>query len=76
MQVVYVKKSALDGILRFSKDKGFSIHNLQVSGSYDAEKPVYTAVISMLSRKFSTSDTLLDHARKADGIISADLIEI
>ena len=50
MQVVYVKKSALDGIMRFSKDKGFSIHNLQVSGVYDSEMAVYTAVISMRSR--------------------------
>ncbi|MBQ5338087.1 MAG: MgtC/SapB family protein [Oscillospiraceae bacterium] len=75
MQVVYVKKSALDGIMRFSKDKGFSIHNLQVSGVYDSEKPVYTAVISMRSRKFSTSDILLEHAKEADGIISAKMIE-
>lgn len=62
--------------MRFSKDKGFSIHNLQVSGKYDSEKPVYTAVISLRSRKFSPPSILLEHAKAADGIISAEMIEV
>lgn len=76
LQIVYTEKSALDGIMRFSKDKGFSIHNLQVSGAYDAEQPVYTAIISLRSRKFTTSDILLEHAKKSAGIISAQMIEV
>lgn len=76
LQLVYTEKPALDNILRFCKDKGFSIHNLQVTGAYDAEKPVYKAIISLRSRKFSSSTILLEHAESCSGVISVDSIEI
>lgn len=75
LQLVYTQKAALDNLLRFSKDKGFTIHNLQVTGAYDTEKPVYTAVISLRSRKFTTSEILLEHAQSCTGVISADAID-
>ena len=75
LQLVYTQKTALDNLLRFSKDKGFTIHNLQVTGAYDTEKPVYTAVISLRSRKFTTPEILLEHAKACSGVVSADAID-
>lgn len=66
----YQDKAVLDNMLRFCKDNRFAIRNLQVSGTYDAEQPVYTAVIDLRSRKFSTLDMLLEHAQELDGVLS------
>lgn len=76
LQLVYTEKKALDKLLRFSKDKGFTIHNLQVTGEYTEEKPVYTAVISLRSRKFTSSEMLLKHAHGCTGVISIKAIEL
>ena len=65
----YQDKAVLDNLLRFCKDNRFSIRNLQVRGTYDAEQPVYTAVIDLRSRKFSTLDILIEHARTLDGVL-------
>ena len=75
MQLVYTDKNALDNTLRYSKDKGFAIHNLQVTRMNDSEKNVYMAYISLHSRKFTTSDVLLEHAKKTAGIISVKMTE-
>ena len=65
----YQDKAVLDNLLRFCKDNRFSIRNLQVRGTYDAEQPVYTAMIDLRSRKFSTLDMLIAHARTLDGVL-------
>ena len=65
----YQDKAVLDDMLRFCKDNRFSIHNLQVRGTYDEAQPVYTAMIDLRSRKFSTLGMLIDHARQLDGVL-------
>ena len=65
----YQDKAVLDNMLRFCKDNRFSIHNLQVRGTYDDEQPVYTAMIDLRSRKFSTLDMLLEHAHTLNGVL-------
>ena len=66
----YQDKAVLDNMLRYCKDNRFSIHNLQVRGTYDEAQPVYTAMIDLRSRKFSTLDMLLEYARTLDGVLS------
>lgn len=75
LQLVYTEKAALDSTLRFSKNKGFSIHSLQVTRVHEPERDVYTAEISLRSRKFSSSDILLEHAKKKKGVISVKATE-
>ncbi|MBP0972235.1 MAG: MgtC/SapB family protein [Oscillospiraceae bacterium] len=71
----YQDKEVLDNMLRFCKDNRFAIRNLQIRGTYDEAQPVYIAMIDLRSRKFSTLDMLLDHARKLDGVLSIGEIE-
>ncbi len=75
LELRYSEKPVLDRILRYCKDQRFSIHNLQVTGNGDSKKPVYKAVISLRSRKFSTIDVLLEHAKKSKGVISVEAVE-
>ena len=76
MSLRYQDKTALDQMLRFCKDNRFSIHNLQVRGTYDDDDRLfYTAVIDLRSRKFSTLDRLLDYARTLDGVLAVGEIE-
>lgn len=65
----YQDKAVLDDLLRYCKDNRFSIHNLQVRGTYGAEQSVFTAIIDLRSRKFSTMDMLIDYAGKLDGVL-------
>lgn len=76
MQVQYTEKAALDHIMRYCKDQHFSIRNLQIRVSFETEEPVYTAVISLLSNKFTTSDVLMEYARHCDGVLSADAVDL
>ena len=39
------------------------------------KQPVYTAVLDLRSRKFSTLDMLLDHVRKPSGVLSVGEID-
>ncbi len=66
----YQDKTVLDQMLRYCKDNRFSIHNLQIRGACSEEQPVYTAMIDLRSRKFSTPDMLLDYAHALDGVLS------
>ena len=76
LHLTYTKKAALDDILRCCKDQQFSIHNLQVKGSRDADEPVFSAVISLRSRKFATAEMLVDYAEKCDGVIAVSTAEL
>jgi putative Mg2+ transporter-C (MgtC) family protein len=71
----YQDKEVLDQMLRFCKDNRFSIHNLQVRGTYDEAQPVYTAVIDLRSRQITTIDKLLEYANTLTGIISIGEVE-
>ena len=75
LKLVYSQKSSLDDLLRFCKDHRFSITNLQVTGSSDSDEPVYTAMISLRSRKFDTADNLITHSADMDGVVSIESIE-
>lgn len=66
----YQDKEVLDQILRCCKDNRFAIHNLQVHGSCEAEQPIYTALVNLRSRKFSTLDVLTDYVKTLDGVLS------
>ena len=39
------------------------------------KQPVYTAVLDLRSRKFSTLDMLLDHVRTLSGVLSVGEID-
>lgn len=76
MQIKYTEKAALDSIMRYCKDQRFSIRNLQIKVEFDDEEPVYTAVISLLSNKFSTADILLEYAEQCDGVLSVNAVDL
>lgn len=76
IQLTYQAKAALDHVLRDCKDNRFAISNLQVTGIYDLDTPVYTAMISLRSRKFTTIDTLLKRIRETEGVLSAEAAEV
>jgi hypothetical protein len=62
--------------MRYCKDQRFSIRNLQIKVEFDDEEPVYTAVISLLSNKFSTADILLEYAEQCDGVLSVNAVDL
>lgn len=76
MQLTYTKKAALDDVLRCCKDQQFSIHNLQVTGKSGDEQPVYSAVISLRSRKFATAEMLVAFAEKCDGVVAVETTDL
>lgn len=75
LQVNYHEKLALDRVLRYCKDNRFAISNLQVTGIYDSDAPLYTALISLRSRKFTAAEALIAHISQMDGILSVDSAE-
>ncbi len=71
-----VASAALDHVLRDCKDNRFAISNLQVTGIYDLDTPVYTAMISLRSRKFTTIETLLHSIEETEGVLTAEAVEV
>ena len=71
IRLCYREKPVLDHVLRYCKDSRFAISNLQVTGSNE-EAPVYTATISLRSRKFTTIDALLEHIAQRKGVLSVE----
>ena len=65
----YRHKLALDQVLRYCKDKRLAITDLQVTGSADADVPVYDAVISLRARGRLDVDRLLAHIRGVPEIL-------
>lgn len=76
IQITYQQKAALDHVLRDCKDNRFAISNLQVTGIYDLDAPVYTAMISLRSRKFTTIDMLLHRIEETEGVLTAEAVEV
>ena len=68
--------SFLSVVLRDCKDKHFSITNLQVTGIYDGEQPVYSAMISLRSRKFTEAADILPHIAETEGVRSVDSVTV
>ncbi len=76
LRLTYQEKTVLDQVLRCCKDNRFAISNLQVTGIYDLEAPVYTAIISLRSRKFTTIEALLARITEREGVLGAELTEL
>lgn len=76
IQVIYTDKAALDKFLRYCKDNRFSIHNLQVNRDRESDTPLYNALVSLRSRKFSTADDLLKYAASLKGVCEAEKMEL
>ena len=76
IRLCYQEKAALDRVLRYCKDNRFAISNLQVTGTNDQEQPVYSALISLRSRKFTTIEVLMEHISKSSGVLSAETTEL
>ena len=76
IRIGYQDKSALDRVLRYCKDNRFAISKLQVTGTNDQEQPVYSALISLRSRKFTTIEVLMEHISKSSGVLSAETTEL
>ncbi|MBQ8921692.1 MAG: MgtC/SapB family protein [Oscillospiraceae bacterium] len=76
IELCYREKSALDQVLRYCKDNRFSISNLQVTGTNESAEPLYTAIISLRSRKYSTIDLLLAHIEHSPGVLSVDAVTL
>lgn len=65
----YRHKLALDQVLRYCKDKRLAITDLQVTGSADADAPVYDAVVSLRARGRLDVERLLAHIRSVPEIL-------
>lgn len=76
IRIGYQDKSALDRVLRYCKDNRFAISKLQVTGTNDQEQPVYSALISLRSRKFTTIEVLMEHISQSSGVLSAETTEL
>ncbi|MBR3268721.1 MAG: MgtC/SapB family protein [Oscillospiraceae bacterium] len=74
LEMCYREKTVLDQILRYCKDNRYSISNLKVTGSNESDEPLYTALISLRSHKYTTIDTLLAHIEQTAGVISAEVV--
>lgn len=72
IQLLYEEKSALDQVLRYSKDHRFAINNLQVTGTSDIDASYYTAYISMRARQIVELEPLLDYFETIPGVISVE----
>ena len=75
MALSYVHRHDLDEVLRFLKDRNFTITNLQVSGNIEDGNAFYNAVLTLRSSK--ETDTLGPLAKEIDdmeGILSATLL--
>lgn len=72
IQLLYAEKSALDRVLRYSKDNRFAISNLQVTGTSDVDASYYTAYISLRARKLVELEPLLQYFETIPGVISVD----
>ena len=72
IRIGYQDKSALDRVLRYCKDNRFAISKLQVTGTNDPEQPVYSALIALRSRKFTTIESLMEHISQSSGVLSAE----
>ena len=76
IELTYLEKPALDQIMRCCKDNSFAISNLQVTGSQDTDVPVFTAVISLRSRKYDSLDMLLPRIKATEGVLSAECVTV
>lgn len=76
IELTYLEKPALDQIMRCCKDNSFAISNLQVTGSQDTDVPVFTAVISLRSRKYDSLDMLLPRIKATEGVLSAECVSV
>lgn len=71
----YHHKPALDQVLRYCKDHKMTITNLQVTGSNDSEKSLYSATISLRPRSGVSIDKneLMTNIREIAGVIEETL---
>ena len=64
----YHHKPALDQVMRTCKDSRIAIVNLRVVSASDADKPLYTAVLSLRPRLKVNRDLLLTRIRSIHGV--------
>ena len=76
IQLLYEEKSALDQVLRYSKDHRFAISNLQVTGTSDIDAAYYTAYISLRSRQAFELEPLLQYFETIPGVLSVDATSV
>ena len=76
IQITYQEKEALDHVLRHCKNNSFAINNLQVSGTYDSDAPLYTAIISLRSQKSNFIDPLIQQVEQIEGVLSAEMTDL
>ena len=71
----YDKKSALDDVLRYCKDKKLAIKNLQITSSDADEGCVYNARLFLNPNKRVEYEELLARIRGFRGVVLADIAE-
>lgn len=64
----YRDKLSLDQVMRYCKDRRYSITDLQVTSAGETQETVYDAVISLRRRGGTDIAPLLEHIRGIPGI--------
>lgn len=70
----YYHRTDLDKVLRYCKDSGLSISNLQITGNTEAGSAIYSALISLKAVGKIEPEEIASAVRNISGIISAEVI--
>ena len=70
----YDHRKALDSVMRYCKDSGLAITDLQVT-SYEDTPNCYESIISLRPNKVIDKDVIIGHIRAGNYILSADILE-
>jgi putative Mg2+ transporter-C (MgtC) family protein len=74
MLVSYYNRQQLDDILRFCKDSGLAITNLQVTGNRQANDAMYSAMISLRGGIAEENEKMTAEIGKIAGVVSAEIL--
>ena len=74
MAVSYSERGILDDIIRFCKDSGLAVTNLQVTGSSGESSAVYYALISLRGGNEEDNREVIRRINEMQGVISAEMM--
>ena len=74
VHLIYNHRKALDSVMRYCKDSGLAITDLQITSTEDAPN-TYDAVISLRPNKDIDRDAIISHIRDGNYILAAHIVE-